>query len=123
MKRSCIAIAILAVLVTGCAGTAQFTTQTKDQVRSCVVDWPFYSGLIRSALGPNITQLPQQTVTALDDMDRIVSGKRPDKLTDNELGQILGLKIRLVAPLIQQALKQYAPEVLQYLPVLFGGGL
>ena len=111
------------MLATGCAGTAQFTTQTKDQVRSCVVDWPFYSGLIRSALGSNITQLPQQTVTALDEMDRIVSGKRPDKLTDNELGQILGLKIRLVAPLIQQALKQYAPEVLQYLPVLFGGGL
>lgn len=78
--------------------------------------WKLNSGFIRGALGDRINQLPVGVVKALDELDLLAEKTGPN---DFDLGYSLGLRVRLLGELVANALKLYAPEVLQYLPLTF----
>lgn len=79
--------------------------------------WPFYSGLIRGALGGRINDLPKNAVDAMDELDGLADKLGTDNLTDHELGYSIGLRVRMLGELIIAALKEYAPDVISLIPI------
>jgi hypothetical protein len=77
--------------------------------------WRLNSGFVRGALGPKFTELPAQVVVAMDELDKMALKTTWD---DFDLGYSLGLRVRLLAATVTQALRLYAPDVLTYLPSL-----
>jgi hypothetical protein len=51
----------------------------------------------------------------MDQLDKMAM-EDPAKWTDFELGMSLGLRVRMLSSIVQQALSLYAPEVMRYLP-------
>jgi hypothetical protein len=80
----------------------------KNQLRA----WPPLSGAIRGSL--DIDQLPKESVDAMDRLD--VLAQDPNSLTDFELGEALGLRIKLINAVIKEIIKEYAPEILELIP-------
>jgi len=78
--------------------------------------WRLNSGFIRGSLGDKLNQFPAEVIKAMNDLDRLAAKKEID---DFDLGYSLGARVRLMGALIQNTLKQYAPEVLKYLPLVF----
>ena len=87
---------------------------TREVAYNYLVSWPVFSGLIRGALP--VKELSLQAVEAMDELDELAT--RVDECSDQELGYSLGLKIRLLNAVIIKTLESYAPEVLQYVPIL-----
>lgn len=79
--------------------------------------WPIQSGFIKGALGSRIDELPAQAVMAMEELDQLAS-EDPNTHTDYDLGLSLGLRVRLLGSIVQEALKTYAPDVLDMLPIL-----
>ncbi len=78
--------------------------------------WKMNSGFIRGALGDKINQFPAEVVKAMAELDALAEKK---DLNDFDLGYSLGTRVRLMGAMIQNVVKQYAPEVLQYFPIAF----
>ncbi len=78
--------------------------------------WPMKSGIIRGALGSNINKLPVEAVQAMDELDALA--EKCGECTDNEYGYSLGLKIRMLGELVQEAIELYAPDVLDLVGVI-----
>lgn len=94
--------------------------------------WPAKSGAIRGALGDDINKLPIYAKEAMDELDRLSVGKVPEHFkdlifADQECEEgfdcvqaykdfkdhyALSTPVRFLSKLVQQALKQFAPEVL-----------
>jgi hypothetical protein len=71
-------------------------------------DWLFGSGIIQGALQEPM--LPKWVFEELQKVDKwFLDGK---ELNDWELGYLVGLRIRLAAPIIKAAIEQYAPGIL-----------
>lgn len=84
--------------------------------------WPMQSGFIQGALGPRLDELPAQAVEAIDELDRLadqLSITDPNSIEDWDLGLSLGLRVRLLTAVVQEALEMYAPDVLDLIPLLF----
>jgi hypothetical protein len=78
--------------------------------------WRLNSGFIRGSLGDKLNQFPAEAIKAMNDLDRLAAKKEID---DFDLGYSLGARVRLMGAIIQNTLKQYAPEVLKYIPMVF----
>ena len=89
---------------------------TREVALNYLKSWPVFSGLIRGALGPQMQDLPLQAVDAMDELDDLAM--RVDECSDQELGYSLGLKIRLLNAVVIEALEFYAPQLLDFLPIL-----
>lgn len=89
---------------------------TREVALNYLKSWPVFSGLIRGALGPQMQELPLQAVEAMDELDELAT--RADECSDHELGYSLGLKIRLLSAVVIEALEFYAPELLDFVPIL-----
>lgn len=79
--------------------------------------WSIQSGFIRGALGSRIDELPAQAVNAMDELDQLAIAD-PNSYTDYDLGLSLGLRARLLGSVVQEALRMYAPDILDLLPIL-----
>jgi len=79
--------------------------------------WPIQSGLIRGALGSRMEELPAQAVSAMDELDELAISD-PNDYTDYELGMSLGLRVRLLGAVVQQALEVYCPGIIDVIPIL-----
>lgn len=75
--------------------------------------WLINSGFIRGALGERIEEFPAQFITAMNRLDTIAVGAPP---TDYILGYSLGLRVRTLETLVQEALKAYAPDIFRLIP-------
>ena len=84
--------------------------------KNCLKTWPLNSGFIRKALGSSIDKLPKEAVTAMDELDTLAAKK--EELTDKEAGEVLGLKVIFAGSLVREAVKQYAPDILDLLPAV-----
>jgi len=82
--------------------------------KNCLSTWSINSNFVRKALGSSIGQLPADAVTAMEEMDKLVPNK--DKLTDPEVGQVLGYKALFLSKTVKYAIKQIAPQILKLLP-------
>jgi uncharacterized protein YceK len=131
--KSLIIIILMAIvlIVSGCAGMQKMTLDISKQdlknaatsrqiAKNFLSTWPLNSGYIRGALGPNIVQLPLSTVFALDELDALAEKYAKGKISDVDLGGALGTYTRLLSSVVQNALKIYAPDVLKYIPIVFG---
>ena len=83
--------------------------------------WPIQAGFIQGALGPRIEELPTQVVDAMTELTTLAEryNSDPNEIVDYDLGLSLGLRVRLLGAIVQEALKMYAPDVLNLLPLLF----
>lgn len=91
--------------------------QTIREVSSnCISVWPVQSGFIKGALGNRINELPNEAIEAIDELDRLAG--LPEQ-SDYELGYFLGLKVRTLSSVVQVALKKYAPDVSDFLYLVF----
>lgn len=78
--------------------------------------WPMQSGFIRGALGSRIDELPIQAVEAMDELD-LLAAEAQDQ-SDYQLGLSLGLRVRLLSAIVMQVLEQYAPDIIDLLPIV-----
>ena len=77
--------------------------------------WELNSAFIRKVLGTRIDEFPQQFSTAMDELDTMI-GIPIENRTDTDRGGFLGLRVRTLESLVQEALKTFAPDVLDLIP-------
>jgi len=115
-KLAAITIILMLCAVLGCAGSinkaSESYTETSAAVKNFAAitakDWLFGSGVIQGAI-------PESAVPAwVFDELRMVDAwiEAGEELTDQELGYIVGLRIRLTGPIVKAAIDQYAPALL-----------
>ena len=112
-----LAVPVLFMALIGCAGQFQNvekfnlgeTQKLEAASRDFLKAWPFWSGAIRADLGPRIQQLPADAIAALDQLDQLAAAS---DVTERQLGESVGLRLRLLADTVREALKLVAPAVL-----------
>ncbi len=119
--KKIIILLLICFLFSGCYTTKAFVNVEQQQATAIeeakvattlmLQNWKFRSGLIRGALQGRLDVLPQRTVAALDELDRLAA---EEKLDDRTLGYALGLRISMLQDIVKEMLKQYAPNILQY---------
>ena len=125
-----IGITLLLLSLTACAGQfqgigsigqldLQNAIETRKLARDLLSTWRLNSGFIRGTLGPKLQELPASIVMAMDELDKLAL-KDPSQWDDFDLGYSLGVRVRMLSAIIQNALKLYAPEVLQFVPGVLG---
>lgn len=95
---------------------------TQEIARNYLKIWPMQSGFIKGALGPRMDEMPEQVVAAINELDQLadqLNNKDPNDIKDYDLGLSLGLRVRLLGAVVQEALSMYAPDVLDLIPLLF----
>jgi len=124
---------LICITLCGCAVLRETATDISGEevknliaARQVALDyltiWPMQSGFIKGALGPRMDEMPAQVVDAIDELDRLsdeLSLTDPNSIGDEDLGLSLGLRVRLLGAVVQEALKMYAPDVLDLVPLLF----
>lgn len=124
---------LICVLLCGCAAMRKTATDisseevknleaTRQVAKDYLTIWPMQSGLIKGALGPRMDEMPTQAIAAINELDTLsekLNEADPNSIKDYELGLSLGLRIRLLGSVVQEALKLYAPDVLDLIPVIF----
>lgn len=122
-----ITIFLMCIMLCGCQAMRQTALDisleevenaktTREVALNYLKSWPVFSGLIRGALGPQMQELPLQAVEAMDELDDLALNA--DECTDHELGYSLGLRVRLLSAVVIEALKFYAPEMLDFVPII-----
>lgn len=127
MKKGVLVFLMLAmVMFSGCSQIYELTQKTttidlqnaeasRNMAKAFLLTWKLNSGFIRGALGPNMGSLPAQTVAAMDELDKLAEKQ---DLNDYDLGYSLGLRVRMLGQIVNEAFKIYAPEILKYVPAL-----
>lgn len=120
MKKLVLLI-LTCLVLSGCYTTKAFVKVEQQQatvIKEAKVatvlmlkNWKFRSGLIHGALKGQLDVLPQRTVAALDELDRLAA---EEKLDDRTLGYALGLRISMLQDIMKETVNQYAPNILQY---------
>ncbi len=95
----------------------QNAERSRQIARDLMKTWKLNSGFIRDTIGARLYQMPWQFVKTVDDMDALAD--KPE-LTDLELGQSLGLRLRMIYLGAQGLVKELAPDLLRYIPAIFG---
>lgn len=131
MKKKQIVALLLCLLVAGCAMIRQTAIDISEEevknaeaARIVAVNylsiWPIQSGMIRGALGARIEELPVQAVSAMDELDQLAEQMNDvSDPNDYDLGLSLGLRVRLLGSVVQEALEIYAPDIINLVPILF----
>ena len=91
---------------------------TRIVAQNMLKTWQINSGFILGVLGDRINELPASVFNAFKDLNDLSLRYQNGTLSDFELGYSVGIRIRILSAIVQQAIKQYAPEILQYLPSL-----
>ena len=127
MKKWLLLIIIFTLVVLmGCTSIRQFSIKASEEdmknaettrivAKNLLSTWKLNSGFIKGAIGDNINQLPMSAVQAMVELDQLAD---TENLNDMQLGYSLGLRVRALSSVVQEALRIYAPKVLQYLPSL-----
>lgn len=130
MKKAMLCVMLVCLLwLLGCATVRQGAIDiSKEEMKNAetarevaanyLTIWPIQSGFIKGALGPRLDELPAQAVDAMNELDQLATGD-PNEVTDYDLGLSLGLRIRLLTSVVVEALEFYAPDILEFVPLLF----
>jgi len=125
MKKAITALILAATLAFGCSHSGALVNLTAEDVQNAeamkaaaenlLKTWPVYSGIMVGALGDRIKDLPQRAIVAMATLDVLASKQG---WTDYELGLSLGLRIHIAAATVTEAIKMYAPDLIDLLPAL-----
>lgn len=101
----------------------QNALNTVSSAKQVMKHWEMNSAAIREGLGSALNEkLPVSFATAMAALDGFAKtyGKDQSKMTEPDAGRIVVLVGKLIEPLIQAIISQYAPQVwtqvLKYLP-------
>jgi len=125
MKKIAVFLALL-FLMAGCSTFRKAAIKVSEQdlknyetkkvvAQNYLKTWPMESGIIRGALGANLNQLPNEAVTAMDELDELAM---QTEFNDHDLGYSLGLRVRMLNKIVLEALQMYAPNVFDLLNAL-----
>ena len=127
-----LAVVMVVALLSGCEtmrrtaiGISEEEVLNAETTRQVALNylsiWPLHSGIIKGALGPRMDELPAQAVDAINELDQLAeqAGGDPNSYSDEDLGLSLGLRVRILVSVVGEALKLYAPDVLEFVPMLF----
>ena len=127
-----IIVAILSlILLNGCTAMRQATIDISiEEVKNATVArevasnylsiWPIQSGFIKGALGSRMDEMPQQAINAIEELDQLAAQCiDPNNCLDYDLGLSLGLRVRILTSVVGEALKIYAPDIIDLVPMLF----
>lgn len=120
-------IVIILVAVCGCTPMRQAAIDisvenvknaesAREVSLNCLEAWPIQSGFIKGALGSRINELPNEVLEAMEELDRLAG---LSEQSDEELGFFLGLKVRLLNSVVMATIDKYAPDVVDFLPLVF----
>ena len=106
-------------------GISREEVLNNDAVRESALNWlqiwPMQSGFIKGALGPRVDEMPMQVIEAIDELDLLsehLAGAFYQLLrSPSPVGG--SLKTRLLGAVVEEALKMYAPDVIDLIPLLF----
>lgn len=88
---------------------SEMSAVVKDFAKISAQEWLFGSGIIQGSLSEEL--LPAWVFYDLRKIDEWVKDGS-DTLTDFQLGYIVGVRIKMAGPILQAAIKQYAPALL-----------
>jgi len=125
MKKITIIIIGIIIIISGCAQRETLIDLTGEDVKNAeaikamaenlLKTWPIYSGILVGALGDRMKDLPQRAIVAIATLDSLaIQGD----WTDYELGLSLGLRVHIAAATVTEAIRLYAPDLLDVLPML-----
>lgn len=80
--------------------------------------WPLKSGILHGAVGSRLDEWPVEAVEAIKELDQLAEKYLEGELTDWELGYTVGLKVRLLGVVVMEAVKRFAPDILEVYPSL-----
>ncbi len=120
-------IAIITLCMVGCAGLRKDLIQiskedmknaetTRIVAKNMLLSWKLNSGYLRGVMGDRILELPSSALKAIQELD-ILAEKQ--NLSDYELGYSVGLRVKLLGHLVENAIKEVAPDLIRYLPIAF----
>ena len=113
----------MCVCVSGCVTSKAFTayeaqkgvqvSEAKQGVIVFLEYWDFRSGMIRESLALYPTQIPDETIATIGQLD-ILSAKfkKQGSLTDFEYGRVLGLILKLRISVSGKIFQKYLPMAL-----------
>jgi uncharacterized protein YceK len=133
-----ILIIVMIFSLSGCATLTKLTkeaskadkksvTALKKMSKQFLKTWPFYSGMLKGALGNDIDKLPAEAISALEELDQLAGIVVDDGLisiqpivdpNDYDLGRNLGLRIRVLYPVVTEAIKKVSPDLMDFLPAI-----
>ena len=117
---------LLVSLLSGCYTTKTFVkyegdkteavTEAKEGVELMLKNLEFRLGLLDGILHPYLQDVPPSIISAVKELKvLVIKYKKEGTLDDYDLGQALGIQIRLRGEVAQAVIKKYAPGVLKYL--------
>lgn len=120
-------IILMLLLIAGCSPMRQGAIDTsteniqnaetmREMARNCRSAWLVQSGFFDALIGNRKKELPAEVIEAKDKLDQLAE---KTELSDYELGLFLGLTIRLKSSVVQVILEKYAPNVIEFLPLVF----
>lgn len=89
----------------------------REVAKNYIEIWPIQSGFIRAALGSRMDQLPTAATNAMKELDELcgISGDdqtaEKKEYTDKELGESLGLRVRMLNEAALEAVRLFAEDV------------
>lgn len=94
---------------------------TRQVAKDYLTIWPMQAGFIQGALGTRIDELPTQAVDAMTELTTLAEkyNSDPNLIEDYDLGMSLGLRFRTLGAVVEEALRMYAPDVFDLIPLLF----
>lgn len=124
MKRYLLCLLIMFVfLMLGCHTGRQFSIDLAEEEvenakairevsKRLIQAWPTISGFVRGILGDDINQLPVSVLKSMDELDKL---SEQTEWSENDLGRIAGLRIKLCSEYFRHVIQRYAPDLLIYL--------
>lgn len=132
MRKVSLIIILSILFLTGCESLRQTSLDLAIEEQKNVAamreisiisikNWPMISGLIKGVMQPRMDELPEHIVSAMEELDKISEKYNVEnpEYNDNDLGFAVGLRIRILCATIQEALKFYAPDVIELIPLKF----
>ena len=118
---------LLAFLFSGCSMLRkEMISLSKEDVKNVTAGrkisenllktWAWNEGFIRGGLGAKIGTLPQETIQAMQEIKAIAQKYNYWNDKDYDLGFAVSARFRAMSAITQETLKQYAPEIIGYLP-------
>jgi len=95
---------------------------TQTVARNYLQIWPIQSGFIHGALDHRQGEFPEYVIEAMNELDALAAklgNTDPNSIADYDLGLSLGLRVRLLGAVVEEALRMYAPDILGVLPLMF----
>lgn len=126
-KLQTIILVVLSVTLAGCQLARQSLIDVsveevknaetcREVARNLLSHWLVCSGMIEGAI--DLDKFPVEVFDAKNELDKLAEKYAEGAYTDYELGYALGLRVRILNAVVMQALEQYAPEVLDLLPLV-----